>query len=289
MPIADRLSIAAASAVMVLAAAVAANAQGAGHGNGNANGHKSQPPSSSSVLVSPAATTSASPLSWIDDASLLAPGSMTLTISALHWSGADLSEVDAPIIDAAVGVTKRFQIGASIPHVVGSADGSGPIGGLGTSYITGKVALLAGPEVKVAVSPVLEILGAGAVQALPVDESRYQLGLPISLEVVQGSLRIFAATGFFTRGAWFAGGGTGFQLTPRTGASVTFTRSWAKTEIDEVNRDRREVSGGISYLVRPQISVYGSLGHTIVTADENGAGMTVSGGVTFLLTPNFTK
>ncbi len=271
---------------MALAVAVTAHAQG--HGNGNANGHKSQPPSSS-ALLSPASTTSASPLSWIDDASLLAPGSMTLTISALRWSGADLSEVDVPIVDAAVGVTKRLQIGASIPHVVGSADGTGPVGGLGTAYITGKVGLLSEREVKIAVSPVLEILGAGAAQALPVGDSRYQLGLPVSLEVVQGSVRLFAATGFFTRGARFAGGGTGFQLTPKTGASATFTRSWAKTDVDGVNRDRREVSGGMSYFVRPQIAVYGSLGHTIATADESGAGTTISGGVTFLLTPNFTK
>ena len=284
MPIARRRSVVAASAVMALAVAVTAHAQG--HGNGN--GHKSQPPSSS-ALPSPASTTSASPLSWIDDASLLAPGSMTLTVSALRWSGADLSEVDAPIVDAAVGLTKRLQIGASIPHIVGSAAETGPVGGLGTAYITGKVALLNEPEVKIAVSPVLEILGAGAVQALPVDDSRYQLGLPVSLEVVRGSVRIFAATGFFTRGAWFAGGGTGFQLTPRVGASATFTRAWAKTDVDGVNRDRREVSGGISYFVRPQIAVYGSLGHTIATTDESGAGMTVSGGVTFLLTPNLTK
>jgi hypothetical protein len=286
VPIARRLSVVAASAVVALAVAVTAHAQG--HGNGNANGHKSQPPSSS-ALLSPASTTSASPLSWIDDASLLAPGSMTFTISALRWSGADLSEVDVPIVDAAAGLTKRLQIGASIPHVVGSADGTGPVGGLGTAYITGKVALLTEREVKLAVSPVLEILGAGAAQALPVGDSRYQLGLPVSLEVVQGSVRIFAATGFFTRGAWFAGGGTGFQLTPKTGASATFTRSWAKTDVDGVNRDRREISGGLSHFVRPQIAVYGSLGHTIATADESGAGMTVSGGVTFLLTPNLTK
>jgi len=286
VPIARRLFVVAASAVVALAVAVTAQAQG--HGNGNANAHKSQPPSSS-ALLSPASTTSASPLSWIDDASLLAPGSMTLTVSALRWSGADLSEVDVPIVDAAVGLTKRLQIGASIPHVVGSTDGTGPVGGLGTAYITGKVALLTEREVKLAVSPVLEILGAGAVQALPVGDSRYQLGLPVSLEVVQGSVRLFAATGFFTRGAWFAGGGTGFQLTPKAGASATFTRSWAKTDVDGVNRDRREISGGMSYFIRPQIAVYSSLGHTIATADESGAGMTVSGGVTFLLTPNFTK
>ncbi|HET6960477.1 MAG TPA: hypothetical protein VFI56_28010, partial [Vicinamibacterales bacterium] len=60
MPIARRLFVVAAGAVMAVAVAVTAHAQG--HGNGNANGHKSQPPSSS-ALLSPASTTSASPLS----------------------------------------------------------------------------------------------------------------------------------------------------------------------------------------------------------------------------------
>ena len=45
----------------------------------------------------------------------------------------------------------------------------------------------------------------------------------------------------------------------------------------------------MSYLVRPQIAVYGALGRTIATTDDNGAGATISGGVTFLLTPHVIK
>ena len=120
-------------------------------------------------------------------------------------------------------------------------------------------------------------------------ESRLQLGLPISLEVTQGPARMFAATGFFSRGAWFAGGGAGVQATPRVGLSMSFTRSWAKTDRAGVTRDRREVSGGVSYFATPQVGLYGSVGHTIATTDDNGAGMSVSGGVTFLLTPRITQ
>jgi len=47
--------------------------------------------------------------------------------------------------------------------------------------------------------------------------------------------------------------------------------------------DRRELSGGVSYLVRPQIGVFGAIGRTIATLDENGAGTTISGGVSVLL------
>ena len=80
-------------------------------------------------------------------------------------------KADFPIVEAAVGVTPRLQLGVSVPHIVGSADGTGPEGGVGTSYISGKIALLTGQsDVKLAVSPIIEILGKGAAQALAPDE-----------------------------------------------------------------------------------------------------------------------
>jgi hypothetical protein len=283
MRAARRLSLVTASVALALAVAAPAHADG--------KGKKSKPPSSSplpSTATGPAA--GASPLAWLDDASLLAPGSMSLTVSAMRWSGADLSEVDFPIVDVSVGLAPRFQLGASVPRIVGSADGTGPVGGVGTSYISGKIALLSGTDgVKLAVSPMIEILGEGAVQALAPGESRTQFGLPVSMEVGQGPARVFASTGVFSRGAWFAGGGLGLQVTPRVGLSVSFTRSWAKTDTAGVSRDRRELSGGVSYFVRSDIGIFGSLGRTIATTDDNGAGATVSGGVTFLLNPRITK
>jgi hypothetical protein len=284
-------SLFAASMVVMLAAAVPAAAQGKS-ASAPGKAKKGTPPSSSS-LPAPAPTTGsspistatgASPLSWVDDASLLTPGSVLLTVSVMRWSGAGASEVDVPVVDAAFGLTKRVQISATVPRVVGSPDGTGAVAGLGTSYFSGKIALLDDPALKVAVSPLLEVLGTGAKQTLNDGESRYQVGIPLSVEVARGSTRIFGVTGFFTRGAWFAGGGAGFELTPRMGASLAFTRSWASTDLDSVQRDRSEVSGGLSYFLKPQIAVYGSIGRTVATTDENGAGTTFSTGVTFLLT-----
>ena len=284
-----RLGLATASVIAALAVALPAAAQGkSGSAPGKNKDTKSTPPSSSSLPALTIGSSSASPLSWIDDASLLPPGSAAFTISVMRWSGTDLSEVSAPIVDAAFGLTKRVQLSATIPHVVGSADGTGPVGGWGTSYFSGKVALLDESDdsgVKLAVSPLLEVLGEGAVQSLAEGESRYQVGLPVSVEVARGSVRMFASAGLFSRGAWFAGGGAGFQLTPRMGASMSVTRSWAKTDVEGVHRNRAEISGGVFYFVKPQIAAYGSLGHTIATTDENGAGMSVGTGVTFLLAP----
>jgi hypothetical protein len=275
----------------VMLAAVSGRAHAQGNGKGNGNQHNSSPPSSS-ALPNPAAgpAVGASPLAWLDDATLVSPGSMLLTVSAMRWAGADMTEVDAPIVDASMGLAPRFQIGAIVPRIVGSADGAGPVGGVGTSYFSGKIAVLTGEHrLKVAVSPMLEILGEGAVQGLAVGESRTQVGLPVSAEVRQGTARVFASAGVFSHGRWFVGGGAGLQATPAVGLSVAVTRSWASDSTSGVLRDRQELSGGASYLVRPQLGVYGTIGRTIGTLDENGAGMTIGGGVSVLLSTRATK
>jgi hypothetical protein len=283
-----RCALQAMACVAALAIAVPVRAQGKSGGKG----HQSSPPSSSPLPIAVVGTPSGtSPMSWLDDASLLLPGSMSLTVSAVRWSGTDLSETDFPVVNAAVGLTPRFQIGVSVPRVVGSADGTGPAGGFGTSYFSGKIALLTGGSsgLKVAVSPMIEILGEGAVQAIPAGESRMQVGLPISLEIAQGNARVFASTGVFSRGAWFAGGGVGVQAMPRVGASVSFTRAWGGADASGVVRDRRELSGGVAYSVSSRVAVYGSLGRTVATTDNNGAGTTVGAGVSFLLAPSPRK
>jgi hypothetical protein len=291
-----RLACVTAVAIAAIAVPMPAAAQGnSGNAPGKNKDKKGTPPSTTALpgptstatsSASPISTaTGASPLSWLDDASLLEPGSVLLTVSTLRWSGSGVSEVNFPIVDAAFGLTRRVQFSATVPRVVAGAEESGVVGGLGTSYFSTKIALIADSDIKLAVSPLVEVLGTGAVQSLPVGESRYQLGVPVSVEASAGVTRLFAAAGFFTRGAWFAGGGIGFPLTDEMGASVSVTRSWAKTDIEGVRRNRSELSGGVSYFLTQKMAVYGSLGHTIGTAAENGAGMSVGGGVAFFLVP----
>jgi hypothetical protein len=105
----------------------------------------------------------------------------------------------------------------------------------------------------------------------------------VSAEFTQGSTRVFASTGFFSHGVWFAGGGAGFQVSPKVGTSLSFTRSWVTGGTVAVPRNQQELSGGVSYLVKSQAAVYGAIGRTIATTDDNGAGTTISAGVTFLL------
>ena len=67
-----------------------------------------------------------------------------------------------------------------------------------------------------------------------------------------------------------------------------FSRSWRgsdETDVPLSDRDRKEITGSAAYSVTPQVSVYGALGRTIATLDENGAGSSLVGGVSFFFAP----
>ena len=288
----------AAGAVMALVAAAPALAQGRGNGNGQGNGQgqrltkASTPPSRNelaspiAVVAAPTSATGATPLAWVDDATVLEPGTMSLAVSALRWQGADLSEVDVPIVDGAVGLAPRVQLSGSVPRVVGSSDPSGAAGGVGTSFFTVKVGVLHNRSrtVKVAVAPTLQILGEAVAASLGPDEGRARWGLPVSAEVDRGALRLYGGGGHFSPGLWFGGAAVGFQATSKIGVTAGFSRAWRSAESGDVSlsdRDRKELSGGVSYALTQQISLFGSIGHTVATLDENGAGTTACGGLSF--------
>jgi hypothetical protein len=272
--------------VFTLAVSVPALAQG--------NSQKKNTPPPSRNDLAPAApsapsSTSATPLAWVDDASLLAPGQLALSVSAMRWQGGGLSEVDAPIVDAAFGLAPRVQLSASVPRVLGGADPSGAAGGVGTSFFSAKIALHEMPAhgFKVAAAPTLQLLGAGVVESIGSAESRVRWGLPVSLEASRGTTRVYGGGGYFSPGLWFTGAAVGFGINGRTNASVGVSRAWRRTEIAEVQlseRDRKELSGGVSYALRPGTSVFGSIGRTFATLDENGAGTSISGGLSMFFT-----
>ena len=136
---------------------------------------------------------------------------------------------------------------------------------------------------KLAAAPTIEILGSDTLSSLAPGESRTKFGLPVSAEIDRGSARLFASGGFFAGGVWFAGGGVGLQATQRVSLSAALSRAWTTDSTGTIVGDRREVSGGVGFEVRPKLSLYGSLSQTIGTADQDGAGTTISGGVILLV------
>jgi hypothetical protein len=262
-----------------------------GQGKSQQKKGKGSPPSRS-TLPAPTAigrSTGATPFAWLDDASLMTPGGVWLGVSVARWAGTDSSEIDVPVIDVAIGLTPRLQVGASVPRVVGSSDPAGAAGGLGTTYFNAKIRVLDVESVgfKIAVAPTIEVLNASALAAAP-DQGRMQWGLPASAEIDRGSARVYASTGYFSRGVWFAGAGGGWQATPRLGVSVSFSRAWSTTlsaDPTVPSPNRNEVSGGAFYSLKSNLGVFGSVGHTIATDDADGAGMTVSIGMSLMVPP----
>jgi hypothetical protein len=265
-----------ASALVALALAVPANAQG------KSQSHKgSAPPSQSELPSSTVIGAAATPFSWLDDASVMEPGSAALALSVVRWVGTDLAETSAPVIDIGLGLTRRLQLSANIPRIVAGDD---PAAGMGTSYLGMKIGVVNDRPrgVKVAVTPTLEILGSGLAAALDPGTSRIQWGLPISVEIDHGAGRAYAGSGYFSRGVWYAGAGVGVQPAARVAVAASFTRSWTRAATPDVPigvRDRNELSGSAFYSITPNVGVFGSLGRTIATTDANAAGATFAAGI----------
>ena len=69
-----------ASVVVALAAALPAHAQGKSQDH-----KKSSPPSQSALPPSTVLAGAATPFSWLDDASVMEPGSAALAVSVVRW------------------------------------------------------------------------------------------------------------------------------------------------------------------------------------------------------------
>jgi hypothetical protein len=273
-----------------------AAAQGQGHGQGQGQGqgqgHTSRPPSQSAIAapIVVAAPVGAAPFAWLEDATIMEPGSVSASMSVTRWDGSGGSEVDLPVVDVAIGLAERVHLTAAVPRVVDGSAVGGPAGGVGTSFFSAKVAILDGHRtaLKVAAAPTLELLGEGAAQSLTPGAGRVQFGVPLSAEIDRGRMRWFGGGGWFSGGVWFGGAGAALRATPRIVASASLTRSWRRDNgIDPTLAapQRTDVSGAIGYALTPRVSAFASVGHTIATLDENGAGATVGAGLSFFLPP----
>lgn len=269
-----------AGALVALAIAVPSHAQGKGGGKKPGKG-PTQPPGTSALsdLGADPDVATTTPFAWLDDASVMAPGSVWVGVSMVRWQGSGLSQTIAPVVDAALGLTPRVQLGASVPRVAG---------GLGTTFFSAKIAVLNDDEgsLKVAVGPTLEILDGA-----PVGQRRAQWGFPVSVQFDRESARIYGSSGYFSPGIWYAGAGLGSPVGDRVGVSMSFSHAWATSPapaagIPGVAGPRRnEISGGASYDLKPNIAVFGSISRTIGLAAQDGAGTTFGFGLSLSTAP----
>jgi hypothetical protein len=282
-----------ASVLVTLAITLPASAQGKS-GQSHGKGPAAPPPTTTTLPVTtsagnatttgialPSATPTA-PFAWMDDANLMTPGTVWVGVSMVQWHGGGASEVVVPVFDGSIGLTPRVQLGASVSRVAG---------GLGTTFVNAKIGVFKSDVrgVKLAVSPTLEILNQAAMQSGPPGRSRTQWGLPVSVEINREAGRIYASSGYFSPGVWYAGAGIGRSLSNRLSVSMSFSHAWTTPETPETvviaGPRRNDLSGGASFEVTPNIAVFGSVGRTLATAAENGAGTTISFGLSLTAGP----
>jgi hypothetical protein len=271
-------------------------AQGNGHGNafGHGKGGAGGVTRGSSAAGSSAAGTSAAQPegtgvrnfgSWLDDASVMTPGSGFMSFAVGYWRTPGFTEFDAPSFDVGVGLTRRLQIGASVPvyHV---GEPGGPMSrGVGDLYLSSKIQLRdpAGDKRKrigIAVIPVVSILSVAPAAG----GSRVSWAIPGSIEVQRDGWRAYGSAGYFSRGSLSASGAVEFTLTNRAWATGTITESRSNKRDDlgqalGFSRTRTDVSGGVTVSVSNTMALFGTVGRTISRQDPNSARLFMTGGL----------
>src|SRR5688572_32613767 len=286
--------------VLVLATAAAAQGNGRGKANGRFKGGAAPSPSGGGAaqlqlqpqteLQTPqvAGTGVRNFGAWLDDASLLPEGMGSMSVSFGWFRSPVFREFDVPVVDGAVGMTRRVQFGFSVPYYHANEPGGPVARGLGDLYLNAKVQLrdpaAHSSGIGFAVTPVLEVLSTDPGP----EGSQLNWALPASIEMQRERVRAFASAGYFSRGSLFASGAVELALSDRLWATGAITRSHS-TKNDEFSNvlglspSRTDVNGGVTYLVASAVAAFGNVGRTISRQDANSASLVVSGGVSFSL------
>ena len=212
--------------------------------------------------------------SWLDDASLVQPGDVWVGLATGYWRGDSNRQIDAPVVSAAVGITPRIQAGGSASfYHFRDADGISE-NGFGSFSLYGKF-LIADPlrapnAVGVAVTPLVELS--------PGSDAPVGWALPVNLETRRGDLRLYGSAGYFSRGSVFGTVGADIPVASAVVINGTFGLSYA-------NAGTHQTSFGIgaSMGLTATSGFFVGLGHTKMPSASGPGGLSVAGGISFLL------
>jgi hypothetical protein len=240
--------------------------------------------SNTSTTPVPSATATGTRLltfgSWLDTASVSAPGETWMWISTAYWRSRSLREIDAPAVGVSVGVAPRTQIGVSLPYYHLTDQSGFTSHGIGASYATLKFVVVPNRRLNASVSPTLEVLSWKAPRV-----RRVNAVVPVNLQTYVGSVRMYGSTGYFTRGSVFGSGAA--EWSP--GKSITFTTTVAHSysvisdPISDglgVSRHRTDAGGGMYLSVRPAVVLFANIGRTLSPVTAISGRLLVTGGLT---------
>jgi hypothetical protein len=272
-----------------------------GNGRGNAYGQNKRPSGGGAVSSTsggtgeaPAAGRLAPPIldgsgvrafgSWLDDASVMTPGSGYASFAVSYWRLPGFTEIDVPAFDVGLAVSPRVQVGLSLP-VYHASEPGGPVArGVGDLQLSSKIQLRdpasAHHGIGVALTPLIEVLSVAPAPG----SSRIYWALPGSVELRRDGWRTYGSAGYFSRGAVFASGAVEVSVTDRMWVTGTISQSRSVKEDDlsqalGLSPVRTDVSGGTTVLVTDTFAVFGSLGRTLSRLDPNRADLFVVGGL----------
>ena len=263
-------------------------------GNGKSKGHKGGGPAASGSAAPPSTATSQPSGfrqfgSWLDDASLLTPGSAWTSISFGYYRWIGGRQTDFPVVDAGIGLSKRAQFGITVPYYrVHFMDGSG-VGGLGDVFLSGKIMLIDPADRKqafgLAISPVFEITD----DPLPGSPS-VTWAAPVNIEFRRSGYRLFGSSGYFSRGAFFGSGAVELPVNDRliVTSALSLMRSVndaAAADAMGLSKGRTDVTASAAYFVTPSMAIFGGTGRTIGNRDGTGTTLLLNAGVSLTFAP----
>ncbi len=260
-----------------------------GNGQGTAGRTELPVPAVGGGTGSPTSTITLA--SWLDDAETLAPGAVTVSLSVGRAEAPDGGETDLPL-DAAVGVSSRVQVSASLPYYWASYNDGYQSSGRGNTYVACKVKLVdpRGHTVGLAVAPMLEILSDASVSDTTLGLSRVNWALPVSVQAGSGRMRVFGTAGYFSRGAIFLAGALEHAVGERTTLTGALSYMYDTSRSDSsdltgLGRTRLDATVSASVRLKPSLFAFGALGRTISSLDQNGAKLLANAGISYSFTP----
>jgi hypothetical protein len=200
--------------------------------------------------------------------------------STAYWRSPSLREIDAPALGVGVGIAPRTQVSVSLPYYHLTDQFGFTSHGFGASYATLKVAVVQDQRVNVSVSPTLEILNWHSPQV-----GRINAVLPVNLQTVIGSVRVYGSTGYFSRGSVFGSGAAEWAPANRLTLTTTLAHSYSVvadpiSDALGISTHRTDASGGMYLSLRPSLVFFASVGRTLSPVTETSGRLSVTGGVT---------
>lgn len=219
---------------------------------------------------------------WLDNADVNEPGEAWMSMSTTYWRSSSLREVDAPSIGASVGVTPRGQFSVSVPYYHVTDPSGLTAHGFGVTYLTGKFALAQDGRVHVAVSPTLEVLSWTAAD---LGVHRVNAVLPLSVQSDIGAARVYASTGYFSRGSVFGAGAAEWSARSRGTLVASLSHSYSVksdplSDALGVSRHRTDASGSFYVRAGSAVVFFASVGRTLAPVTETSGRLSLTGGVT---------